>query len=185
MATWAYECHPCNGAKELWLVSRERIDLLPPDVAILRVKTGSGWACALVDRNRAVPAEAMLLREAIESDANDCPECAAALAAHAAPSTTEPTPPTPGPATTTLQAAAISLQGQPMLVVLVGLKVVQSPGEADMLRSDLQARFGGVNVVLMGQHEDGTPQYHGDAALVQSLAGVPIDQMPWKNYPIH
>lgn len=183
MATWAYECHPCNGAKELWLVSRERVDALPADVTILRVKTGSGWACAVVDRSHAVPAEAMLLREAIESDANDCPECAAALATDTTPAATEPT--THGPAATALQAAAISLQGQPMLVVLVGLKVVQNPGEADMLRSDLQARFGGVSVVLMGQHEDGTPQYHGDAALVQSLAGVPIDQMPWKSYPIH
>ena len=185
MASWAYECRPCTGAKELWLVSRERVDALAPDVSILRVKTGSGWACAVVDRSHAVPAEAMLLREAIESDASDCPECAAVLTPHAAPATAEPTSPRIGPATTALQAAAISLQGQSMLVVLVGLKVVQSPGEADMLRSDLQARFGGVSVVLMGQHEDGTPQFHGDAALVQLLAGVPIDRMPWKTYPIH
>lgn len=185
MASWAYECRPCSGAKELWLVSRERVDALAPGVSILRVKTGSGWACAVADRSHAVPAEAMLLREAVESDADDCPECAAARAAHAVPTTTEPTPPAHGPATSALQAAAISLQGQPMLVVLVGLKVVQSPGEADMLSSDLQARFGGVSVVLMGQHEDGTPQFHGDAALVQLLAGVPVDRMPWKTYPIH
>ena len=185
MATWAYECRPCKGGNEIWLVSRECVDALPADVRTLRIKTGSGWACAVVDRSHAVPAEAMLLREAVASDADDCPHCAAMLAAEAAPAVTAPAAPPPGRATTALQAAAVSLQGQQMLVVLVGLSVVQSPGEADMLSSDLQARFGGVSVVLMGQHEDGTPQFHGDAALVQLLASVPIDRMPWKTYPIH
>ena len=184
MATWAYECQPCNGAKELWLVSRERLHELPAGVTVLRVKTGSGWACATVDRSHVVQAEAMLLREAVASDVHDCPECSPPQAAEPVPGA-NPEPTAQGPAATQLQAAAISLQGQPMLVVLVGLKVVQSPGEADMLSADLSARFGGVGVVLMGQFEDGTPQYHGDAALVQLLADVPVDQMPWKSYPIH
>jgi hypothetical protein len=81
-----------------------------------------------------------------------------------------------------LQAAAISLAGHQMLVVLVSLDVVQSPGEAAMLADDLQVRFGGVAIVLMGQDEDGTPHYHGDAELVRLLAGVPVDRMPWKVY---
>lgn len=183
MATWAYECRPCSGSSDLWLVARERVDELPAGVTILRVKTGSGWACAVLNRSRLVEADAMLLREAVASDLHDCPECAPPQVADPVPAATEPA--TQGPATAQLQAAAISLQGHRMLVALVSLRVVQSPGEADMLRSDLQARFGGVSVVLMGQHDDGTPQYHGDAALVQLLADVPIDQMPWKSYPIH
>lgn len=181
MATWAYECRPCSGSSDLWLVARERVDELPAGVTILRVRTGSGWACALLNRSHLVEADAMLLREAVASDLHDCPECA------------PPRVPDPAPAsepatranTAQLQAAAISLQGHRMLVVLVGLSVVQSPGEADMLSADLSARFGGVDVVLMGQHDDGTPQYHGDGALVQLLADLPIDQMPWKTYPIH
>ncbi|MDP2368743.1 hypothetical protein [Rhodoferax sp.] len=186
MATWAYECRPCSGSSDLWLVARERIDELPAGVTVLRVKTGSGWACAALNRSRLVQAEAMLLRDAIASDADDCPDCAAMLAAEAAPAAAAAAlAPTPqGPATTQLQAAAISLQGQQMLVVLVGLNVVQSPGEADMLSADLRTRFGGVGVVLMGQHDDGTPQYHGDTALVRLLADLPVEQMPWKSYPI-
>lgn len=182
MTTWAYECRPCSGSSDLWLVARERVDELPAGVTILRVKTGSGWACAALNRSHLVEADAMLLREAVASDLHDCPECAP-------PQATDPAPAAAKPATQAstgqLQAAAISLLGHKMLVVLVGLNVVQSPGEADMLSADLRARFGGVSVVLMGQHDDGTPQYHGDAALVQLLADLPIDQMPWKTYPLH
>ena len=184
MATWAYECRPCSGSNDLWLVARERVDELPAGVTILRVKTGSGWACAVLNRSHLVEADAMLLREAVASDLHDCPECAPPRVADPAPAA-NPEPATHGSTGAPLQAAAISLLGHQMLVVLVGLNVVQNPGEADMLSADLRARFGGVGVVLMGQHEDGTPQYHGDAALVQHLADVPIDQMPWKTYPIH
>lgn len=183
MTTWAYECRQCSGSSDLWLVARERVDELPPDVTLLRVKTGSGWACAVLNRSHLVEADAMLLREAVASDLHDCPECAPPRVADPVPAAAEPT--TQNHPTAQLQAAAISLQGHRMLVVLVGLNVVQSPGEADMLSDDLRARFGGVDVVLMGQHEDGTPQYHGDTTLVQLLADVPIDQMPWKTYPLH
>ncbi|MBK6295740.1 MAG: hypothetical protein IPF55_16785 [Rhodoferax sp.] len=184
MTTWAYECRPCSGSSDLWLVARERVDELPAGVTILRVKTGSGWACGVLNRSRLVEADAMLLREAVASDLQDCPECAPSRAPAPAPAATPETA-THGPTGAQLQAAAISLQGHRMLVVLVGLNVVQSPGEADMLSADLCGRFGGVDVVLMGQHEDGTPQYHGDTALLQLLAEVPIDQMPWKTYPLH
>ncbi len=76
MATWAYQCRPCSGSSDLWLVARERVDELPAGVTILRVKTGSGWACAVLNRSHLVEADAMLLREAVASDAHDCPECA-------------------------------------------------------------------------------------------------------------
>jgi hypothetical protein len=185
MAIWAYECRPCSGANDRWLVACERVDTFAADVSILRVKTGSGWACAVVDRSRPVEVDAMLLRDAVPSEADDCPDCVAAVAAVAPQATAIEAHPVPeGRAATQLTAAAIALQGRQMLVVLVGLDVVQSPGEADKLIADLRARFGGVDVVLMGQHEDGRPQYHGEATLLPGLAGVPIDRMPWKSYPV-
>lgn len=183
MAIWAYECRPCSGANDRWLVACERVDTFAADVSILRVKTGSGWACAVVDRSRPVEVDAMLLRDAVPSDAQDCPDCAAPVAPQATPLEAHLVVPD-GRAATQLTAAAIALQGRQMLVVLAGLQVVQSPGEADMLITDLRARFGGVDVVLMGQHEDGTPQYHGESALLAGLASVPLDKMPWKSYPI-
>ncbi len=176
MAIWAYECRPCAG-KGVWLVSRASVDALPAEVHTLRVKVGSEWRCATVNRGRPVEVEAMLLREAIASDLQDCPECAPPPAAEAGRSTGRANAPE-------VQAAAVSIQGRRMLVVLVPLQLVQSAGEADMLVADLRPRFGNVDMLLMGQDEDGAPHYHGDAALARLLADVPIDKMPWKSYPV-
>jgi len=192
MAIWAYECRPCGGGGEtadgVWLVSRLQVDAWPAEVTVLRVRTGAGWQCAAVDRGRPVQAEAMLLREAVASDAGDCPDCASPKPAPAAESTSaDALTGTAAPRASTskapaLTAAAISLQGWRFLVVLVPLAVVQSAGEADMLLADLQPRFAGVPLVLMGQHDDGTPQYHGDDSLVDLLADLPVDRMPWKEW---
>ncbi len=200
MAVWAYECRPCAGRGEWW-IDRMWVDELPPEVQVLRVKAGGGWACGVVDRSRPVAVDLTLLREARVSDTDDCPDCARQLAALAEAERPAPAAPrsTPAPepvaaaaaadggghqASSQIQAAAIALQGQRMLVVLVGLDLVQHPGEADMLAADLQRRFGGVAVVLMGQEDDGTPVYHGPAALLDLLADVPVDQLPWKVYPL-
>ena len=175
MAIWAYECRPCAG-NGVWLVSRAAVDVLPAEVQTLRVKVGSDWRCATVARGRPVEVEAMLLREAVASNLQDCPECAPPPAAEVGRGT--------GRATATeVQAAAVSMQGHRMLVVLVPLELVQSAGEADMLVADLRPRFGDVDLLLMGQDDDGAPHYHGDAGLVRLLADVPIDKMPWKSYP--
>jgi hypothetical protein len=48
----------------------------------------------------------------------------------------------------------------------------------------LSAGFGGVPIVLMAQKEDGTPGYYGDGDLVRLLRDVPIDKMPWKQFPV-
>lgn len=179
MATWAYECRSCSS-KDTWLVSRQEIDALPAAVRILRVRTGSGWHCAVVDRTRPVVVEGMLVREAVASDPEDCPECAPLLAPNAPAAEPKAAP----AAAKQLQGAGISIEGHRMLVVLVGLDLVQNPGEADMLIADLRPRFGGIDIVLMGQAEDGTPCYHGDAALVKLLAGVPVEKMPWRTFAV-
>jgi hypothetical protein len=183
MAAWAYECRPCTGSG-VWWVARELVDAWPVDVCLLRVKVGAEWRCAVVDRGRAMAVEAQLLREAVTSDASGCPECAQAVpqaqAATDAPTESRPLTAADG----AMQAAAIALAGQRMLVVLVPLELVRSPGEAEMLITDLRSRFGGVDIVLMAQEDDGTPLYHGRAALLDLLAGVPVDRMPWKTYPI-
>jgi hypothetical protein len=83
-----------------------------------------------------------------------------------------------------VQGAAVSLGGKNFVVVLVGMEVVQSPGEADMAIDAMRPSFGGVPVVLMAQNEKGSPTYYGDEDLVRLLAGVPVDEMPWKEYPV-
>jgi len=81
-----------------------------------------------------------------------------------------------------IQAAAISMQGIPFAIALVGLDLVQTPSEADMAIDSLQPHFGGVPVVLMAQREDGTPVYYGDSTLLELLQDVPVDKMPWQEY---
>jgi hypothetical protein len=178
MAVWAYECRSCP-AGSVWWVARTRIDELQLESNMLRVKVGKDWRCAVVYRVRAVEVEAQLLREAVASNLEDCPDCAPQ------PDVASDAEPAPqGSAASSLQAAAISLAGRRMMVVLAHLDLVQSPGEAEMLIADLRPRFGGIDIVLMGQDEEGTPHYHGNADLLLLLAGVPVDRMPWKTYTL-
>lgn len=83
-----------------------------------------------------------------------------------------------------IQAAAISLQGKNFAIVLVDRGLVNSSGEADMAIESISPSFGGVPIVLMAQKDDGSPVYYGDQELVRSLAEIPIEKMPWKEYSV-
>ena len=83
-----------------------------------------------------------------------------------------------------VQAAAISMQSIRFVVVVSGIDLVQSSGEADMAIESLQPHFGGVPIVLMAQREDGSPVYYGDSDLVELLRDVPLEKMPWQEYNI-
>jgi hypothetical protein len=83
-----------------------------------------------------------------------------------------------------IQAAAISLQGVNFAIALVNMDLLKSHGEADMAIERISPGFAGVPVVLMAQKEDGSPVYYGDEDLVRSLADIPIDKMPWKEYSV-
>jgi hypothetical protein len=83
-----------------------------------------------------------------------------------------------------VQAAAISLQGNNLVIVLVGMDMVTNSGEADMAIDTLQPKFGNAPVILMAQREDTSPVYYGDQDLVSALGDTPVDGMPWKTYSI-
>jgi len=83
-----------------------------------------------------------------------------------------------------VQAAAISLQGNNFVIVLVGIDMVTNSGEADMAIDTLQPKFGGSPVILMAQREDTSPVYYGDQDLVSVLRDIPVDEMPWKTYSL-
>ena len=180
MAVWAYQCRSCPPG-QMWWVGRTRTDEVAPTTNVLRVQVGSEWLCAIVDRSEAIAVDEQLVREAIPSDRSDCPECVSQPVAEPEP---EPQAESDDSATPSVQAAAISLAGRRLVVILVPLDVVRSPGEAEMLLADLRPRLGDLDLVLMGQEDDGSPRYHGDADLLSLLADVPIDRMPWKVYPL-
>jgi hypothetical protein len=196
MSAWAYRCHLCAEGEADCFVSQLDVQKLGPNVRIVRVRVGRDWRCALLDCSQAVVVEDHLLRDVIASDEADCPECGEMLAAMAIESAQAEG--SDGDSSdskhsshmesrkraTRLQAAAISLQGHQFVVVVSRITLVTSPGEAEMAIDDLQAYFGGVPVVLMAQKDDGSPTYYGDRQLVELLADIPIDKMPWKEYAI-
>lgn len=83
-----------------------------------------------------------------------------------------------------IQGAAISLQDVNFAIVIVGMDLVNTSGEADLAIESISPTFGGVPVVLMAQKEDGSPVYYGDENLVRSLEDVAIEKMPWKEYSV-
>jgi len=202
MAAWAYLCRSCeDDPPATWYAAASLVAEMPAQVRIIRVKVGSEWRCAIVEREQPVAVEQMLVREAIASSADECPGCRRRLAARAGPASDaieedgRPAPELqahstvaasakPRTSSGTVQAAAIALQGARLVVVLVAMDLVRSAGEADMAIETLTPSFGGAPVVLMAQEEDGTPCYHGDAELVRLLQGVPLERMPWKEYPV-
>ncbi len=186
MSSWAYPCRPvAEDVPGPLFVACVAIDPMPAGNSIVRIKVGPEWHCALVDRSQRVAVEGMLLHDVIASDEADCPECSDPVGAESKASTAEASPDQADkPSGRQVQAAAMAMQGRRLVVVLVSLDLIKRPGEADMAIADLRPRFGGADVVLMGQQEDGTPNYHGEAALLELLSAVPLDQMPWKEYPI-
>lgn len=83
-----------------------------------------------------------------------------------------------------VQAAAMSIADTRFVVVFSGLELFRNSTEADMTIETLMPSFGGVPVVLMGQKDDDTPVYYGDPEIVELLRGVPVDEMPWKEYTV-
>lgn len=168
MSVWAYECRQCVEPERVCFVSCSTVDSMPAGARRLRVKVGREWVCALVDRTRRLDVEGMLLRMAVAAEEGDCDECEELDEA----------------STRRVQAAAISLPGAKIVVVLVGLELVHSAGEAEMFIADLRSHFAGASIVLMGQREDGTPVYYGDQASIELIADLPVDEMEWSAHPI-
>ena len=83
-----------------------------------------------------------------------------------------------------IQAATISLQEVNFAIAVVDMDLLNRHGEADMAIERISPSFAGVPVVLMAQKEDGSPVYYGDEDLVRSLADIPINKMPWKEYSV-
>ncbi|MGE0862109.1 MAG: hypothetical protein AB7I01_23575, partial [Gammaproteobacteria bacterium] len=112
----------------------------------------------------------------------DCPGCRELIEPPAplSPARTE----TPSEGGREVQAAALSVQGERMVVVLVGMDLLDAPGEATLALETLAPRFGGAPVVLMAQLEDGSPRYFGPAPMLVLLEGLPLEKMPWKAYAL-
>nr|WP_302578128.1 hypothetical protein [Methanobrevibacter arboriphilus] len=63
--------------------------------------------------------------------------------------------------------------------------IIQSSSKAGKTIQEFQPVFPGTPVVLMAQDSRGTPTYYGRRDIVNFMANVPIEAVPWKKYSLH
>ena len=83
-----------------------------------------------------------------------------------------------------LTGAVIVEQNVTFAVVIVKRSFLNDKNAADSFMEELKAPFGGIPVVLMSQDDKGTPSYYGRPDIVQFMAGVPLENIPWKKYAL-
>jgi hypothetical protein len=80
------------------------------------------------------------------------------------------------------QGALIKEQGVTFAIVIVKRYVINSSSEASKAIQAFQPAFPGIPVVLMAQDSRGTPTYYGRKDIVDFMANVPLEAVPWKEY---
>ncbi len=83
-----------------------------------------------------------------------------------------------------IEAALVKEQGQTFAVVIVKKGVLDDPSE-DRRREtagSMARYFPGVPIVLMAQDSRGRPEYWGRRDIVDFLANVPFEALPWRRY---
>jgi hypothetical protein len=83
----------------------------------------------------------------------------------------------------TFEGAIIKEQGVTFGVAVVQRAVLQSPTQRDEAVAELSAVLG-VPTVVMAQDSRGTPSYYGRRDLVDFMAGVPLEAVPWRRYQV-
>lgn len=83
------------------------------------------------------------------------------------------------------EGAVINEQGQTFAVVVVKRHIIQSRVAANDAQQAFARYFPGVPIVLMAQDSHGVPTYFGRGDIVDFLAGVPMEAIPWSEYTIN
>jgi hypothetical protein len=82
-----------------------------------------------------------------------------------------------------VDGAVIKEQGVTFAVVVVKRSALQNDSQANQLINQYSHQlFDGLPVVLMAQDGRGVPAYMGRKDLVNFLANVPMEAIPWKRY---
>lgn len=82
------------------------------------------------------------------------------------------------------QGAVIREQGVTFAIVIVKKYVVDSRSEAGVAISTFRPVFPGMPIVLMAQDHRGVPTYFGRRDIVDFMARIPLNAVPWKEYSL-
>jgi hypothetical protein len=80
--------------------------------------------------------------------------------------------------------AVIKEQGVNFAIAVVKVSLLSQPAARDRALVEFAGAFGGLPTVLMAQDGQGVPTYYGRPDLVDFLASVPIEAIPWQQYTL-
>jgi hypothetical protein len=83
-----------------------------------------------------------------------------------------------------IDAALVKEQGVTFAVVVVKPTVLTSH-RRDQIASAYSAHWSGVPVVLMAQDSRGEPKYYGRRDIVDFLASVRFESLPWRKWSLN
>lgn len=83
------------------------------------------------------------------------------------------------------QGALVKEQGVTFGIVVVKDSVLRTPNQADSMRRFGMQAFGPVPIVLMSQNSRGVPTYSGRRDIVNFLARIPMQVIPWREYTLN
>ena len=84
----------------------------------------------------------------------------------------------------TFDGALITEQGVTFAIAIVKQHVLNS-SDRENVRDSFRTVFPGVPIVLMAQNSSGVPTYHGRKDIVNFLANISINRIPWKRYNLN
>lgn len=85
----------------------------------------------------------------------------------------------------TFEGAIVREQNVTFAIVVVKPHVFDNTTEANRAMGSFRPVFPGLPVVLMGQDGFGRPQYYGRRDIVNFLAHVPLQAIPWRKYELN
>jgi len=84
---------------------------------------------------------------------------------------------------TTFDGAVIEEQGVTFAIAIVKPSALNSPDKDETLAA-MSMAFDGLPTVLMSQDHNGTPTFYGREDIVDFLADVPLEAIPWSTYSL-
>ncbi len=78
--------------------------------------------------------------------------------------------------------AIVNEQGVTFAIVVVNASAVINSFTINDAQRSFERYFPGMPIILMNQDSNGTPTYYGREDIVNFLANIYMEQIPWKTY---
>lgn len=83
---------------------------------------------------------------------------------------------------TKFTGAHIKEQGVEFAIIVVQEHILNNSSRADKVITSSRPMFPGIPIILMAQDSRGVPKYYGRRDVVNFMASVPMEAVPWQEY---